>query len=303
MSLDRTPLSVRSERVSAFPLPGTTAVVAIRAPGTGPGWWAGSPSAALDEDGTFVMAYRVRTGQQGRGSTVVARSDDGEKFTTIATIDQARFGAQSMERPALVRTDEGRWRLYVCSALPAPSKHWWIDVLEAKDPAGLATAEARTVFPGDERTGVKDPLVQRTKDGGWEAWICCHPLDEPNEEDRMTTAYATSEDGLDWEWHGTVLKGRPGMWDARGARVTAVLPDGRATYDGRATKEENWFERTGLARLTANRPGELEPTNDDAAADVRYLDVLPLPDGAFRIYYEARLPDESHELRTELIRP
>ncbi len=36
-------------------------------------------------------------------------------------------------------------------------------------------------------------------------------------------------------------------------------------------------------------------------ADVRYLEVLALPGGATRIYYEARLPDESHELRSELI--
>jgi hypothetical protein len=267
------------------------------------GWWAGSSSAALDDDGTYVIAYRVRTGERGRGSNVVARSEDGERFETVATIEQDRFGAQSLEKPSLVRTDEGRWRLYVCPAAPAPSKHWWIDVLEADDPADLAAAEAHTVFPGDEHTGVKDPLVQRTADGGWQAWICCHPLDVPDEEDRMTTAYATSKDGLDWEWHGTVLSPRPGRWDARGARLTAVLPDGRAAYDGRASKEENWFERIGLARLTGDRPGELAQTNDDAAFDARYLDVVPLPGGGYRIYYEARLPDESHELRTELIGP
>jgi hypothetical protein len=285
-----------------FPLlESAEAVVAVPAPGSGTGFWAGSSSAALDDDGAFILAYRVRTGERGRGANVVARSEDGERYTTVAEIGQERFGAQSLERPALVRTDEGRWRLYVCPAATAPSKHWWIDVLEADDPAGFATAEARTVFPGDENTGVKDPIVQRTTDGGWQAWICCHPLDIRDEEDRMTTAYATSRDGLEWEWQGTVLAPRPGTWDARGARLTAVLPDGRAAYDGRASKEENWFERTGLARLTGNRPGELEQVGDEPVGDYRYLDVLPLPRGGYRIWYEARLPDESHELRTELV--
>ena len=288
--------------MNEFPLPGSTsAFVAVEAPGSGVGWWAGSSSAALDVDGSFVVAYRVRTGVDpvtGGAATVVARSDDGETLTTVATLDKSRFDAMSMEKPSLVRTDEGRWRLYVCSATPG-SKHWWIAVIEADRPEAFADAEASTVFPGDDRLGVKDPLVKRV-DGGWEAWICCHPLDVPDEEDRMTTAYATSEDGLEWEWHGTVLRGRPGTWDARGARVTSVLPDGRATYDGRATKEENWFERTGLARRT-DAPGGLEAEAMDPVADVRYLDVLPLPGGGYRIWYEARLPDESHELRTELI--
>jgi hypothetical protein len=43
--------------------------------------------------------------------------------------------------------------------------------------------------------------------------------------------------------------------------------------------------------------------NEAPVADVRYLDVVPLAGGGHRIYYEARLPDESHELRTELIEP
>ena len=256
--------------------------------------WAGSPGAALDERGHVLLAYRVRRPEGA--STVVARAEDGERFETLATLTDKDFGAMSMERPALVRTDTG-WRLYVCCATPG-SKHWWIDALDAEDPAGFESAEPRTVFPGDEHWAVKDPIVRRTN-GAWEAWICCHPLEEPDEEDRMSSAYAASEDGLDWTWNGTVLAPRPGKWDARGARLTAVLLDGRAAYDGRATKEENWFERTGLAERRSD--GHYEPIGDEPLSDARYLEVLPLPDGGYRIYYEAPLPDESHELRTELI--
>jgi hypothetical protein len=282
-----------------FPLPGSgRAVVAVPAPGTGTGSWAGAPCAVLDEDGSFAVAYRVRNPQRRGDATIVARSADGERLSTVVTLDQERFGAQSLERPALVRTETGRWRMYVCCATPE-SKHWWIGALEADELEGLGAAELRTVFAGDARTGVKDPLVRRV-DGRWEAWICCHPLDVAGAEDRMTTGYATSEDGLDWQWHGTVLAGRPGLWDARGARLTTILPDGRAAYDGRATAEENWFERTGLARLTGEG-GQLEHSGDAPVADVRYLEVVPLSGGSYRIYYEARLPDESHELRTELI--
>jgi hypothetical protein len=300
------------DTLNGFPLPGQgRAVVAVPPPGPGFGNWAGAPSAALDADGGVVLAYRVRTAHQRGSATVVARLIDGERLTTVATLDKARFGAESLERPALVRTGSGGWRLYVCCATPG-SKHWWIDVLEAADLAGLADADARTVFPGDERTGVKDPVIRRYGDR-WHAWICRHPLDEPGAEDRMATAYATSWDGLTWEWRGTVLTGRPDTWDARGARLTAVLPNGWASYDGRATREENFSERTGLARPVAE-PGRhafrqedaqwgsrLEPVAAAPVADVRYLDVLPLPDGGYRLFYESPLPDGSHELRTEVV--
>lgn len=283
-----------------LPTGGATGAVVVPAPGSGWGRWAGAPSAALDQDGSWVLAYRLRSVEDGLAEVVVVRSEDGQHLTPVATVDRAMFGAMSLERPALVRTPHGPWRLYVCCATPG-TKHWWIEALEADDPACLPDAERRMVLPGDERTAVKDPVV-RFRDDRWEAWICCHPLDEPGEEDRMTTAYATSLDGLDWTWHGTALAPRPGTWDARGARVTAVLPDGRATYDGRATKEENFKERTGRAD-PAGPLGKLAAIGDGPASDARYLDVVPLPGGGYRVFYEWPLPDGSHELRTELVTP
>ena len=231
----------------------------------------------------------MRTSERRGGAVVLARSDGGEQLEPVAELGKDRFGAESLERPALLRVGGG-WRLYLSCATPG-SKHWWICALDAPSLDRLVDAEPRTVFAGDAATGVKDPVIHR-RDDGWHAWVCCHPLETPGEEDRMTTAYATSADGLAWTWQGTVLAGRPGTWDARGARVTAALADGRMAYDGRATKEENFSERTGLAEA-----------RDAPVSDARYLDVLPLPGGAHRLYYEAPLPDGSHELRTQHVPP
>jgi hypothetical protein len=284
--------TTQARGMNDFPLPAGDAELVAPAPGRGPQQWAGAPAATLDSDGTVVLTYRVRGDQD---VNVIARSADGVRLTTVGTIEPARLGAQMVERAAIVRVRDGLWRMYVSCATPG-TKHWWVGVLEAAEPEGLAAAPVRPVFTGDGTFGVKDPVVHH--DGaGWRAWLCCHPLDVPGAEDRMTTAYATSTDGLEWTWHGTVLTGRPGEWDARGARLTSVLPDGRASYDGRASAEENWFERTGLA-LPAGDGLAADPAG--TVVDVRYLDVLALPGGGTRIYYEARLPDESHELRTEL---
>jgi hypothetical protein len=280
-----------------LPLPGTgRAVVAVPAPKLGPQRWAGAPSAALDADGSVVVALRMRGGSGDWN--VVARSGDIERLTEVARVTARQCGAAMVERGALIRVADGHWRLYVSCATPG-TKHWWIGVLEASSPEEFGTARVRPVFRGDDVTGVKDPVIVR-RDGGWHAWVCCHPLDVPGAEDRMTTGYATSADGLDWAWHGTVLAGRPGAWDARGARVTAVLPGGEFAYDGRATAEENWSERTGIA-APVDGSDRLAAVGDAPVAGARYLDVLALPAGGRRIYYEWPLPDGSHELRTELL--
>jgi hypothetical protein len=284
------------------PLPGTGAsVVAVAPPCLEHGCWAGAPSVVI-VDGATWLAYRVRDVGHRRAQVVVARSDDGETFESVVVLDKDRFAAESLERPALVVTPEGRWRLYVCCATPG-SKHWWIDLLEAARPEALRDAEARTILPGDAGTGVKDPVI-RLAGGRWHGWICCHPLDEPGEEDRMVTRYATSSDGIEWTWRGDALTGRPGHWDARGARLTAVLLEESpaiAYYDGRATKEENFLERTGTAVATGG--GGFTADGEAPVANVRYLDVVRLEGGAYRLFYEARRPDGAHELRTELAAP
>jgi hypothetical protein len=56
-----------------------------------------------------VLAYRVRNGHDGIDQTAIARSADGEPLTRVVTLDETRFGAEWMERPALVQLREGGW--------------------------------------------------------------------------------------------------------------------------------------------------------------------------------------------------
>lgn len=287
------------------------AEVVLQPDDAGPGSWVGAPSAVRVGEEIWLAYRRRRPVGQGRGiANVVARSVDGVRFRTVATVGKDAFGGESLERPALLRTPDGDWRLYVSVATPG-TKHWRVDLVEASTPEGLAEATPVTVMPGSDRLAVKDPVIMHV-DGRWHAWASCHPLDDPEATDRMTTEHATSDDGVQWTWHGTALAGRPGAWDARGARVSSVLLDGAvpvAFYDGRATAEQNWEERTGLARLVEplSAGARFEAVGDAPVGvspyglgGARYLTAVPLRDGSTRFYVEVSRPDGAHDLRTLL---
>ncbi|MBO3748490.1 hypothetical protein J5X84_20640 [Streptosporangiaceae bacterium NEAU-GS5] len=285
----------------------TRSSVAVEPPSPAAGHWAGAPS-AVAADGQIYLAYRLRRPVgQGRGyAIVVAKSSDGEHFETLLTISSAEMAAESLERPALVRVPGGRWRLYLSCATPG-TKHWRVEVLEADRPAAFDPRSRRTVLPGDAKTGVKDPVIVH-RDGVWHLWASCHPLAEPDEADQMVTDYATSADGLEWTWQGTALAVRPGAWDARGVRVSSVRFTGAhvaAFYDGRASASENYEEKTGVA-IGAD-PAALTAVGDvpvgasrHRGGGLRYVDIVDLPDGRVRLYYELTRADGAHELRTRL---
>jgi len=280
--------------------------VVVPAPDSGPGNWAGAASAVL-VDGVFWLTWRVRRPlTDGRGVTVVvARSDDGVRFTPVTEVHRTTFGAESFERPVLVPVPGLGWRLYLSCATPG-SKHWWVDSLTAATVEELPMGHQQVVLAGDAHTAVKDPVVTLGGvDGpdGWEMWLCCHPLDEPGHEDRMTTRRLTSRDGLEWTDRGEVLAGRPGEWDERGARVAAVLPGEPLTvlYDGRRDAASNWYETTGFATWDGERlvPEDRAPiTSPHSDGAFRYATAVKLPDGRTRFYVESARPDGAHDLVT-----
>jgi hypothetical protein len=302
-----------------------TALVAVEPPGQGAGFWVGGPS-AVAADGGVYLAYRLRRPVgDGRGYAVaIAFSGDGVHFgEPISVITKEEAETESLERPELVQLPGGGWRLYLSCATTG-TKHWRVEAIDADHPSAFDVRNRVVVLPGDLRKrAVKDPVI--TYHGGqWHMWATIHPLADPDETDQMTTEYATSPDGLQWAWQGTALAGRPGEWDSRGARVTAVRFGGSgrqavtAYYDGRASAAENYEERTGIAfgtdpaALTAGAwpgggPAASSPyySLDQHRADqhgggLRYLDLVELPDGQTRMYYELAQADGSHALVTEL---
>ena len=137
-----------------------TSQTVVAAPGAGPGYWAGGPS-AVEADGVIHLAYRLRRPVGvGRGyANVVASSRDGVHFETVCVLERDAFGAESLERPALVRRPDGGWRIYISSATPG-SLHWWVDAIDADDPPAFDPERRATVWAGDASTAVKDPVVK-----------------------------------------------------------------------------------------------------------------------------------------------
>ena len=305
------------------PEQGTTV---IDPPGSGAGWWVGAPSALFDAgSGRYYLYYRVRKPRAfGRGGECrIAAGTDGVHFETIWSAGKDAFDSPSIERGCLLKTPEGKWRLYLSFVDPADNR-WRIDLLEADTPDAFDPAGRRRVLTAADvgGEGVKDPIVFLL--GGLYVMVVSYApgAGQPVAAEQMHgtadvyntgvvkshTGLAVSADGVSFRWEGDILTPPDAGWDSYCTRISTLLytpPVWTALYDGSASVEGNYEERAGLAvsldlrrfeRLSMEGPAFTSP---HASGSVRYVESLRLPDHV-RYYYEYARPDGSHELRTSV---
>ena len=138
--------------------------------------------------GVFYLAYRLRRPiGQGRG---LCQHRGALRPTACVSRPSRRCARRRSRRsrssaPPWRSRPTARWRAYV-SCATAGTKHWRVDLVEAATPEGLAAASPRTVLPGSRRSGGQGP-GRRPHGGRWHLWASCHPLDDPDATDRMTS--------------------------------------------------------------------------------------------------------------------
>jgi len=285
-------------------------VILVDAPGDGPGSWAGAPGACRDRD-DLLVSYRLRRPPPDRGYETCVALVRGGRADTIWSARKEAFGAESIERSALVRARDG-WRLYA-SYVDAVDRKWRIALLEARSPDAFDPVR-RTIALHPDDVGVaavKDPWI-RVVDGRWHMVVSCGPRSDVALDGsgdalstglvRSETGLATSADGRDWTWDGVVLAPSPDGWDRFTARLTTAVRDGTGwtgLYDGSASLAENYEERCGLVRSRDLRAWERLSTDGPSigtrrgAGGVRYVDVTEAGD----VFYEYTRHDGAHELR------
>ncbi len=298
----------------------------LKPPGEGEGYWVGAPSILYDDDNSrFYLYYRRRKPRgMGRGYECgIAESTDGVNFNEVWTASKDCFGSISVERASLVKTLEGKYRLYIGYVDPADNK-WKIDMIEAISFEKLDPDKKRLVLDPDvcKVEGVKDPYIMIIG-RKYYMFVSYAPTPEiisnglhdtadvfNTGKTSSNTGLALSSDGIDFEWAGNLLSPPLSGWNAYAMRLSCILympPVFNVFYDGGANVGENYEEKTGLAitfdlmnfvNVSDKSPILVSP---HSSRSLRYMDAIKLGDYIY-YYYEYAKPDGSHELRMNMVK-
>jgi hypothetical protein len=298
-------------------------------PGSGAGYWAGSPGACFDDAaGVWYLTYRLRRPRgvpPDRGGEVrIARSADGERWDDVVTIAKDRYASASIERSCLHRGGDGLWRYFTSYVHPADGR-WCTAVLKAREVEQLDPTQREVILTGPPLglEGVKDPWLLEL-DGVYHLFLSVATptpqtgagshatLDIFNTgECQSATGLAVSRDLERWEWQGLVFAPGTTGWDRYCRRINSVVPlpgsagPGKrylAFYDGSAGHHENYEERCALAVSADLRHWESQSlagpalTSPHASGSLRYLDAK-FGQGAWHLFFEFARPDGAHDLR------
>jgi uncharacterized protein (TIGR03437 family) len=212
------------------------------------------PSLVRLDDGRYRMYYKIPFGPGGPGQSVhkaysaisadgVQFTDEGLRLESEGTIDRGWVSV-----PEVIRTFDGRWRMYYVSARDGIANV----IASAVSDDGLLFEREE----GIRAEGLVDPAVVKLPNGQY--WLFgMAGLGSPGST--MTIRSATSADGLRFYWDEGVRIRAGGPDDARGLFDPSVvaLPDGRyRMYYG------------GDAGKTLSAVGEREPNPQVGAAAV-----------------------------------
>ena len=246
------------------------------------------------------------------------RSTDLKTFMDVWSVIKDRYDTASIERSGIRKGADGVWRYWTSYVDPKDGR-WCAAVIKGRDVAKLDAAKVERVFSASDLRleGVKDPWVfrhpaeystcssaspsaPRTTDASH------NTLDIYNTGECVSvTGLATSRDLDSWDWQGVVFAPEGGGWDKYCRRINSVVPhNGKfiAFYDGSASEEENYEERTGLAESDdlknwrTLRPKAPLLTNPHASQSLRYIDAQER-NGDLNVFYEFAREDGAHDLR------
>ena len=275
-----------------------------------PEWWAGAPSLARADDGSFYLAARMREGNSPRGrrgyEVRLLHSPDGLRFQPVCSIPREALPIAGFERPALLRDpDSGRFKLYLCG--PWKERSWSILKLDdVDDPADFDPATCRAVLSNDALhlpgvTGFKDPFIAHL-DGRYHMLVIAYHVVE-------RAWHFLSDDGETWRPADHALAFDLAGWHNFYTRPACLVPTGAGylfVYEG---SHHQWNDppyniATGLAysidlqRFTDLTPDAplLRSTTPGDYHTWRYSHWLWV-DGELWAYAEVARPNNTNEIR------
>jgi hypothetical protein len=309
--------------------PASNGRVLRQPPGEQAGYWAGAPGVFFDaSEKAFYLTYRLRrprgVAPDRGGESRIARSTDLETFTDVWSVTKDAFATASIERCALHRGSDGRWRYFPSYVDPADGR-WFISVITADRVEELNPAEARPLFTAAPLglEGIKDPWILHEQGSYYMFVSVALPIPQTSAASHSTldiyntgeclsaTGLAVSRDLDRWEWAGVVFGPEGAGWDRYCRRINSVIKHGGryfGFYDGSASHKENYEEKTGLAvsddlknwkSLTPDAPWLTSP---HATGSLRYIDAIK-HDGRLLVFYEITRRDGAHELRLAELAP